>query len=237
LQTKLIPALLAPAVLLALAAPALAGNGNTLYLIQESPPGTTDGNNFLSDQTDAYYSAIGTLAHPARQSGTGNSASVTIKSDCSDAWSFSRCGELTLVQDNSGSGLTGSLLHAFNLSSQSPNIATVSITGTGHADLQQLGGGNLATLTVHDGSGDIFQIGLDNTATLTLAAATTGRIAQLGSSNSADLTVNAVGGGGASLLQAGSHLESGPISVDTTSSVAIWMFGSGSSVTPHPVYF
>lgn len=237
MQTKLIPALLAPALLLALAAPALAGNGNTLYLVQDSPPGTTDGNNFLSDQTLANYSSIGSLAHPARQSGTGNSATVTIKSDCSHASFRSHCGELTLVQDDSGSGLTGTLLDAFNLSPQSPNTATVTITGKGHADLLQLGGGNLATLNVHDGSGDISQIGLSNTATLTLAAATTGSIVQGGSGNNASLTVNAVGRGGASLVQTGNDLQSGSITVDTTSSVGIWMLGNGPSVSPHPVYF
>lgn len=83
MKAALISSLLAPATLLALAAPALAGNGNTLYLVQDSPPGTSNGNNFLSDQTQANYSRIGSLAAPARQSGSGNTANVTIESKCS----------------------------------------------------------------------------------------------------------------------------------------------------------
>lgn len=228
MQTKLIPVLLAPALMLALAVPALAGNGNTLYLVQDSPPGTTDGNNFLSDQTLANYSSIGSAWFPARQSGTGNSADITIKSDCSSLLAPEQCGQLTLVQDNTGHGLSGLVLHAFNLSSHNPNTATVTINGLGHADLQQLGGGNVATLNVDDGYGDISQAGLNNSATLTLASASTGSIVQTGSSNIASMTVNSVGSGGANLTQIGSNLRSGPIVVNTTSSVGISIVGNGS---------
>jgi hypothetical protein len=231
LYTRLIPALLAPALLLALAAPALAGNGNTLYLVQESPAGTTGGNNFLSDQTLANSSSIGLDWFPAKQLGTDNTADITIKSDCSGLSTPDQCGQLTFLQDNTGHGLTGQVLQAFNLSSHDKNAASVAINGLGHADLQQLGGGNTAKLSVDDGYGDISQAGLNNSATLTLVSASTGSIVQAGSSNIASMTVNSIGSGGANLTQIGSHLQSGPIIVDTTSRVGISILGVGQYLT------
>jgi hypothetical protein len=224
LQTKLIPALLAPAVLLVLAAPALAGNGNTLYLIQESPPGTTDGNNFLSDQTLANYSSIGTNSSPALQSGTGNKADMTIKSNCPASSPVGTCGYLGLAQDNTGAGLNGVLTSppAVLL----PNYAKVTIEGLGTAVILQHGGNNSATLEVVDGQGDITQAGLDNTAKLTLANATTGSIEQRGIKNNVAMNVIGVGGGGATLTQVGSNLDAGTILVDATSPVTIFTFGS-----------
>jgi hypothetical protein len=224
LQTKLIPALLAPAILLALAAPALAGNGNTLYLVQDSPAGTTDGNNFLSDQTLANYSSIGTNGSPALQSGTGNQADITIKSKCSISSPAATCGYLAFTQDNTGAGLEGVLTVVPE--ALLSNYAKVTIDGLGTAAILQHGGNNSATLEVVDGHGDITQTGLDNKATLTLASATTGSIEQRGINNRVGMNVIGVGGGGATLTQIGSNLDAETISVTTTGSVAVFTYGS-----------
>jgi hypothetical protein len=212
-------------VLLALAAPALAGNGNTLYLIQESSPGTTDGNNFLSDQTRANYSSIGTLLHPAKQSGTGNEASITIKGDCS-AVAASDCGHVTFRQDNSTEGLVGIIAGLFNLAPLDPNLATVVIAGKGSADLRQLGGNNVASLSVVDGDGSIHQSGIDNVATLTLLGGAGGSISQIGNDHQGSLTVNSIGNGGASLYEWGSNQTySSALTISTNDWVSIYRIG------------
>ena len=223
MQTKMIPVLLAPALLLAFAAPALAGNGNTLYLVQESPPGSTDGNNFLSDQTWANYSSIGTPSHPAVQTGSGNSARITIKSDCAAASSSS--GHLSFRQDNSGGGLVGIVANVFNLAPLAPNTADITINGQGGASVLQIGGGNEASLMIADAVGSVSQAGLNNEASLTVAANTSGNISQTGVGNIGELTVNSIGGAGVSLIQIGATPHSGSIAVDSTSPVTIYQIG------------
>jgi hypothetical protein len=223
LQTKLIPALLAPAVLLALAAPALAGNGNTLYLVQDSPRGTTDGNNFLSDQTLANYSSIGTNSSPALQSGTGNKADITIRNNCLSQPLDGSCGLLMFRQDNTGADLGGVLTTV--PTTLLPNQATVTIAGIGDGSIQQIGGRNVATLNVENGAGTISQKGLDNTATLTLDGAANGSIQQQGIGNSGGLHVTSLGGEG-HLTQTGTGLDAGTITVATTSDVQIYTFSN-----------
>lgn len=223
MQTKLIPVLLAPALMLALAVPALAGNGNTLYLVQDSPPGTTDGNNFLSDQTLANYSSVGTIGTPALQSGTGNTADVKIRNNCLSQPIDGACGELTFRQDNTGADLEGVLVSAPSM--LLPNYATVTIAGQGDSDILQIGGNNVATMSVGNGAGTILQKGLDNTATLTLDGGANGSIEQQGVGNSGGLHVTSLGGEG-HLTQIGTGLHTDTITIATTSDVHIYTFSN-----------
>lgn len=197
---------------------AIAGSGNTLYLLQDGADGS---NSFVSDQSLSDNSSIGSLSSPARQTGHGNQANVTIRSDCAAA-PVQACGYLFFQQDNSMSGLAG-LAGPLDVA---PNSATVVINGYGSGRVQQLGGGNNASLDVTGGQGTIFQAGLNNSASLTVAPGAKGTISQTGNGNSGGLSVTSIGGGGASLIQAGNgHSYSDNVSVSTTTSVTIYQLG------------
>ena len=191
---------------------AFAGNGNTLYLLQD---GTDGSNSFLSDQSHSDYSSIGTLSSPAVQRGQNNSANVTIASQCASATSLT-CGFLSFTQNNSQS-LSGGLLG---------NTSTVSIKGFGSGSVQQIGDGNDASLTLTGSHGEIYQRGMDNTASLKVSMGATGSIYQSGSGNYGSLKVTSTDPDAmTSLSQVGSGLYyDGPVSVATTTSVAISQF-------------
>lgn len=156
---------------LAMVGPVFAGEGNVLYLSQEGG----DGNRFLADQSAANYSSIGTIADPALQDGDNNAANVTISANC-PAVSSPPCGTLALTQDNTAA------LTAVG------NTATVTISGTGNAIIEQVGDINTATLILGaDGDGLISQDGLSNTARLEILGGADGNISQNGNSNGANL--------------------------------------------------
>ena len=220
---RLVPAVFGLALTLAGASSALAGNGNLLYLSQQSDAGTIDANEFVSDQTWANYSSIGTVFVPAQQKGHGNQANLLVKSDCAAV--SDPCGTVLLRQDNSSTSLLGTALSALSLGPLAANTAHVTITDEGNASVLQLGGGNLATLGIGGGDGSITQLGVGNTATLTLQGTADGAINQTGVGHVADLTVTTVGNGSVTLNQIGASRYYGPTTVATTSSVTITQFG------------
>jgi hypothetical protein len=187
---------------------AQAGDGNTLYLVQESSPWSTNGNTLQSDQSRATNSSIGWRLLPATQNGSGNDAEIAL---------VGNGGQVGFWQDNRDR-LSNPLAY---------NSASISLTGDGLVTLVQLGGGNVADLTLDNGGrGSITQSGLYNEAALVLHGGADGSITQLGDGNTTALDVTAVGSGGAHVLQTGVALEYGtidqPIIVHTTSDVTIW---------------
>jgi len=212
-----------------------AGEGNVLYLVQDTSPGSTSGQSFQSDQHLSINSSIG-----ARQSGADNSASITIDSSCTSV--STDCGYAALTQNNDyqdaldHSGLEtwqqklASTVLGF-ASNFGGNSATVSVTGEGTASVKQYGFGNEASVSATDASGSINQIGVGNTASLEVSplhlAGTPGSVAlnQIGLNNTANLVVLATAGTSSSYTQVGSGLSYGnssaPMRVTTTTSVDI----------------
>jgi len=217
-----------------------AGEGNVLYLVQDTSPGSTSGQSFQSDQHLSINSSIGTLLRPVTQSGDDNSASITIDSACTIV--TQDCGHASLTQNNdyqdalAGSGLkpwqqdiVGAALGRLN-SQFGGNSAVVSVTGGGTASVAQYGFGNDASVSATDASASINQIGLGNTASLSVTPLGSGAPAsfalnQIGLNNTAGLVVLATAGTSSSYTQVGANGTHGsptdPVSITTTSSVNV----------------
>ena len=192
--------------------PSHAGNGNMIYIKQESPAGSTAGNSLTINQSEANNSLVhgpnaellnvletfsandpqadmlvpgsGSVAGstPSTQRGEGNQATLTLIGDG---------GELQLLQD----------------------------TSTGQVFLPSAG--NHAVITARGAVlGGVIQLGENNTANLDLTGDslpnTTGLISQRGTNLTADLKVER--GGSGQIIQIGNHNNSGQVSVspDTT---------------------
>jgi hypothetical protein len=144
--------LLLAAALSLLAGTALAGNDNTIEIIQTNTLGI--GNSLTADQSNASGSWVQgaslsdnklVLGGPAEQTGGGNTADLSISDSLNGAG-----GKIGLTQSNTSSSLG--------------NQAIVSVTGNGIGLVRQVGNGNLANLSVtgRDASGSIFQNGDGN---------------------------------------------------------------------------
>lgn len=181
-----------------------AGNGNVLYLLQDSSP-FGPGESFQSDQSHSSYSSIGSALQWVTQQGSGDSASVTINSAC-QAVSGS-CGHADLMQAGYDGGaasgeantlvlkaadaLTGTDVYKDGSpNQQSLNSSEVSaIMTAAFANILPLSGSNQATLTVNgQGSASVSQYGSGNSATLTVGGAD-GTLNQVGLNNQATLEV------------------------------------------------
>jgi len=212
-----------------------AGEGNVLYLVQDTSPGSTSGQSFQSDQHLSINSSIGTPLRPATQSGDDNSASITIDSSCTLV--SNNCGHAALTQSNdyqnaladAGGGWMGRILNRLN-SQFGGNSAVVSVTGGGTASVAQYGFGNDASVSATDASASINQIGLGNTASLSVTPLGSGAPAsfalnQIGLNNTAGLVVLATAGTSSSYTQVGANGTHGsptdPVSITTTSSVNV----------------
>lgn len=167
-------------------APAMAGDGNTLYLLQNSVGGA-QGNTLTINQTLAFNSSIvGSEdgSTPAAQIGGGNLAEVTLEGEG---------GFVLLHQDSS---LSASLLgnSAYLFGGEQATIA-----------LQQLGANNYARIDVFgsDNSGSLYQEGEGNHGTVAVDGEhNSGTLNQIGNNNvysisvsgsSTDVTFNQIG--------------------------------------------
>lgn len=155
------------------ASPALAGNGNILYILQDSTVRPDLGNEVRVDQSGADYSLIGTALEPATQKGAANEADLTITG---------AAGTIQLLQDNSAAYLN-----------PIGNTAVVSVDGVAAAAVAiQEGDGNTTTINVSGlfALGSTTQLGDLNDAELFVEGPfAAGTIVQNGDDNEARLTV------------------------------------------------
>lgn len=201
--------------------PSHAGNGNMIYIKQESPAGPAAGNSLTIDQSAADNSLVhgpstGLLerlqavspSQPAdeliplsgsapgtnfgTQRGEGNQATLSIKGEG---------GELQLLQDSSSgqpilppAGTT------------SGNQAAIIASGAVLGGIIQLGESNTANLNLSDGVGT-----------------TTGLISQRGNRLSADLTVGS--GGKGQVVQIGNNSDTGAVTVPPNASLTYTQIG------------
>ena len=131
---------------------AIAGDNNTLYLVQTSDGGSL-ANSFSSDQSNAHGNTI-----TASQTGSGNFAHVTM---CSGGLAVP-CGggSIELTQNDAGQYNGGDQFTAGGQTVR--NYVSISAQDGSSARVDQLGGGNSATLDVLDGAGTIQQNGNDS---------------------------------------------------------------------------
>jgi hypothetical protein len=198
-----------------------AGDGNMIYIKQESPAGSTAGNSLTIDQSKADNSLVhgpsaellellGAISTTQQgddivtfsgnlpgttfgtQRGEGNQATLSIKGDG---------GELQLLQDSS------------------PTQAVLPPAGTTS--------GNQATITASGAVlGGIIQLGESNTADLNLSGGVgpaTGLISQNGSGLSANLAVGS--GGSGQIVQIGNNSDTGDVTVPPNVSLTYTQVG------------
>lgn len=209
----------------------LAGGDNTIYIRQESPAGSLEGNTLSVDQSGAYGSLIigPTLPSmlrfininlesglrgepaPALQRGEGNKATVVIEGEG---------GVLQLLQD------TSPFRNLQQANSNTQNNARVDMTDASLGGVIQLGTDNTANLRLTDSTGLIAQFGTELTANLTVGTNGDGRIVQIGNRNNAQLDVP--GGTSATYTQIGNNLSSvQPVEVFSTNSGNITITQTG----------
>lgn len=184
---------------------AFAGDGNQIYILQQSPLGLYGGNTLNVDQSGATDSTVagdfgaGASAAPAMQDGIGNSGQI----DISGAG-----GQVAFLQSGIG------------------NDASVSLSSAlGMAYLQQDGNANTASLTVDPLglSGAIMQIGNSNKAALSVGAGAKGTLVQKGDNNQFGFSVSGAGTT-ASYTAIGNNLTpagTGPVVISNGGSVTI----------------
>jgi hypothetical protein len=182
---------------------AFAGNGNTLYLLQENTYPGAAANNIDIDQSAGAYTTVGSGSAPAIQRGAGNQANLTLSGDC--AVSFPDCGTVSLYQDNSSDTLLRATPPVPLAGPPQGNVANVSVSGTGDASIVQVGDQNVADMVLDDGHGLISQQGLNNIAKLEIQGDLTGSIAQTGNANIGDLLISGAPGSSVSLTQVGNN--------------------------------
>lgn len=195
--------------------PAFAGSNNTLYLLQEG-----GNNSFSSDQSLATNSSIGSSDNPVIQNGPWNAATLTITGDG---------GQMTLSQTDQGNPLEPHWDYTrFPIDSYTGgNTATVSLEGSGVANITQSGYANRVTeMNLSGGSdGTISQTGYNNEAALTVTGGGAGTINQTGISNTAGLVADVSSGATVTLTQNGNGSIRGssvsPITVTTNTSVDV----------------
>lgn len=184
---------------------ASAGDGNQIYILQQSPLGLYGGNTLNVDQSGATASIVagdlgaGSSAAPAVQDGIGNSGRIDISGIG---------GQVAFVQSGIG------------------NDASVSLSSAlGMASLQQDGNANAASLTVDPLglSGAVLQVGNGNQADLSVGAGAKGTLVQKGDNNQFGFAVSGVGTT-ASYTAIGNNLTpvgTGPVVISNGASVTI----------------
>lgn len=199
-----------------------AGNGNMIYIKQESLAGSTAGNSLTIDQSTADNS----LVHGPSAQLLERLGSVSANHPADEIISLSGNALGTTFGTQRGEG----------------NQATLSITGTGGGELQLLQDssspdpaaplsagtprGNQATITASGAAlGGVIQLGENNTANLDLngAGTTTGLISQSGSGLSASLSVGS--GGSGQIVQIGNNSDTGDVTVTPNASLAYTQVG------------
>lgn len=196
----------------------MAGEGNLLYLLQDTTTGAVAGNSFSSDQSAASFSSIGTIETPATQLGDTNQADLTISGTG---------GSIALNQDNTSAAILGAALG---------NSAAISVLGGGAASVGQVGDHNLADLELIDGTGSISQNGNDNIAKLKLNAGVSGDIEQTGNTNVANLEVTGTASSSVTLIQSGGMSYTGSYSGGATSAPPITVYTNGTvTITQSPL--
>ena len=173
-------------LLTALCSAAYAGSNNQITIEQ-----TGIGNNLTVDQSKATGSVVGgvsmssanrlSLTNTARQTGGGNTANLTIE----DADGVSG-GKIGLLQNNASQAAVGT----------SANNVAASVLGGGLGLVSQIGGANVADLSVRGlgATGTINQRGHRNNAGLTVSGTgANGVINQIGNDNALDLQVSGAG--------------------------------------------
>lgn len=206
------------------AAPALAGDSNTVYIEQDSPI-TGVGNTIYVDQSAATGSRVGgfsavpslsttpiasyssnttalnfpvDLARPAQQLGGNNSAKIT-DTGVDD--------NISLYQNNTQPGLSGSL-----------NYAAITLSGIGSlGGIIQDGYANTANLTVSgmQAAGGIWQQGDHNDGTVNVSGGAAALLVQNGSNNTNSLTATGAAGSQISYIVNGSNFTASAAQVLT----------------------
>jgi hypothetical protein len=199
-----------------------AGDGNMIYIKQESPAGSTAGNSLTIDQSEADNS----LVHGPSAELLGLLGAVSTSQQGDDIVPFSGNLPGTTFGTQRGEG----------------NQATLSITGSGGGELQLLQdsspnqavlppagttSGNQATITASGAAlGGVIQLGESNTADLNLSGGVgtaTGLISQRGNSLSANLSVGS--GGRGQIVQIGNNSDTGAVTVPPNASLAYTQVG------------
>lgn len=176
------------AFLFLLAAPAVAGNDNQLYVMQQSPEGTQHGNTLMADQSEATGSLIrglnpnligglaslvlqGAGVNPefALQRGEGNEAKLKL---------HGYGGELQLLQSNNPLSFSAAAYNTANVVAAANAVGGVGQVGTGNTANMELG---------EDARGLITQLGSNLTADLEVGKGGRGRIFQQGTGSSTGL--------------------------------------------------
>lgn len=188
--SRYFPSSLAVACALAAATSAFAGDGNVLRVIQTSPSGPGVGNSLFVDQSAASGSLLtgptddttskvlsqefghadlvssrGNTALAATQTGSGNSATITMTGNG---------GELQLLQDNDSSSTV----------TQAGNRATVNLDGNALGAVIQIGDNNLAEVDLEAGArGLVAQTGIGNSGELKVGEGGSAELVQNGNLN------------------------------------------------------
>lgn len=203
------------AAALGFSASAIAGSGNTLRIIQESPNGGSAGNSLSVDQSEANNSLV--LGPTAAMTSDLQGGTLTIR-------------DLTPGTDSPD---RSAIQRGAN------NIATVMITGdTGQLQLYQDNGeatksrGNIAKAVIDGGLGAVLQFGDHNQATLDVDLGGAGLIAQKGNNNWGKLAVGAAGTG--ALIQNGNG-NSYMLSVDPGTRTIVTQTGDGMTTPDNSV--
>lgn len=201
-------------------APSHAGDGNTIYIIQESPAGSASGNTLSVDQSQASDSFVlgpgdGLLQHVRTLDRSG-----IVDESVPDALVSSQTSLVPALQRGSGNIATltieGSNAEIQLLQdnqnylylADSGNVATV-VTASANSlgAIVQEGGGNNATLSLgNNAQGLIGQFGTNLTADLTVPGSSSGQIVQIGNNSQATLSVNS--GASVTYTQVGDNLGS-----------------------------
>lgn len=149
--------------------PALAGNDNTLFILQDSASGGI-GNTLFVDQSQADGSTVagdrfGTT--PATQQGFGNTANVTLTDELASVVLFQNnpatSGSVTDVNRAtlSGGALSTIILYQDGIG----NIGAIDVNGQGSTgSLSQIGNNNNGSVSVlgSNATGELFQQGNNN---------------------------------------------------------------------------
>ncbi len=194
------------ALLSILGSVSFAGDGNQIYILQNSPLGIAGNNELQVDQTQASNATVAGAfdaaagSTPALQDGTNNYGQILMTGNG---------GQVAFLQSGDGNNASVSMAAALGL-----------------AYMKQDGNDNTATLTLAPlaSSGDIRQIGNGNRADLNVTGeGASGSLTQIGDNNQFGLTVSGAGAN-ASYTAIGNNLApvgTGPVVISNGGSVTI----------------
>ena len=227
------------------AVPALAGDGNQVYILQDSSSSGA-GNTLHVDQSAATDSKVGGFAYvtpldstPLGEATGSNAYPRQLISGNSGLSDFAVQSGGNNKADITVSGTGGIVaLKQSNPLAGTQNDTTVNLTGdNSFAGVMQQGLGNTATLTVNGASaaGGILQNGNGNTGTVTVSSyGGSGLLVQNGSNNTNDLNVTAASPSRVTYVVTGSNIAgTAPASIVTNAaSVTITQTSAFTPVSP-----